>query len=244
MYIYSYPALKAAGKLSGFQQPQGLCVDKAGDVWVVDYGGERVVEYAHGSHKSKAMLKTPVNHNPFACSVDPNTGDLAVTASYGGDGPGYLYVYAKAKGTPKTYTDADFAYASYPGYDDKGNIWLDGTNKANKFVYAELPKGTTKFTSVKLKKPITSPGNLQFIGKYTALGDPSAGKIYQTSGSKVVGTTSFSDTQSIYGYYIDGSSVVCADGSQYVEIYAYPAGGAPTATVYFGSAASVAISDK
>jgi hypothetical protein len=244
VYIYSYPALKAGGKLSGFEQPEGLCVDKAGDIWVVDYGGDKLVEYAHGSHKSKATLKTPANHNPFACSIDPHTGDLAVTASYGGNGPGELYVYAKAKGTPKAYTDASFAYAMYPGYDDKGNIWLDGTNIGNKFVYAELPKGKTKFTSVKLKKGIVSPGNLQYAGKYMALGDLTAGKIYQTSGSKVKGTTSFSDTSSIFGYYIDGSSVVCADGSEYVEIYAYPAGGAPTATVYFGSAASLAVSNK
>lgn len=244
VYIYTYPALKATGKLTGFEQPEGLCVDKAGDVWVVDYGGDKLVEYAHGSHKSKATLKTPASHNPSACSIDPQSGDLAVTASYGGDGPGELYVYAKAKGTPKLYTDADFVYAMYPGYDNKGNLWLDGTNKGNKFVYAELPKGKTKFSSVKLNKTIVSPGNLQYAGKYMALGDLTAGKIYQTSDTKVKGTTSFSDTESISAYYIDGSSVVCADGSQNVEIYAYPAGGAPTATVYFGSAASVAVSNK
>ncbi len=243
VYIYTYPALKAAGQLSGFTQPEGLCVNKAGDIWVVDYGGDRLVEYAHGSHKPKATLKTPEFHNPYACSIDRQTGDLAVTAYYGGNGPGYLYVYAKAKGTPKAYTDANFVYATYPGYDDKDNIWLDGTGKGNKFVYAELSKGKTKFTSVKLKKAITSPGNLQYAGKYMALGDLSAGKIYQTSGAKVIGTTSFTDTSSIYAYYIDGSSVVCGDGTEYVEIYNYPAGGAPTATVY-SVAASVAVSDK
>jgi hypothetical protein len=242
--VYTYPALKSAGKLTGFEQPEGLCVDKAGDVWVVDFGGEQIVEYAHGATKPKATLKTPASHNPFACTVDPQTGDLAVTAWYGGSGPGYLYVFAKAKGTPKTYSDSAFHYALYPGYDDKGNLWLDGTASGSAFVYAELAKGKSAFTQVKLKQAIAYPGNVQYDGKYVALGDLSSGKIYRTMGAKVVGTTSFSDTSSIYAYYIDGSSVICADGTQTVEIYKYPAGGAPTATLDFAHAASLAVSGK
>ncbi len=242
--IYTYPALKVSGKIDGFEQPEGLCVDKAGDVFVADFGADEMIEYAHGSTKKKATLKTGTDYNPYACSVDPRTGNLAVTAWRGGDGPGYLLVYAKAKGKPKMYSDSKFVYALYPGYDDKSNIWLNGTASGSKPVYAELPKGKTKFVKVNLKKSIEYPGNLQVDGKDMAFGDLSAGKIYRTSGAKVLGTTSFSDATSIYGYYIDGSNVVCADGTQYIEIYKYPAGGSPTASVYFGTAAGVAISNN
>ncbi len=242
--MYTYPALKMSTKIDGFTQPEGLCVDKAGDVFVANFGADEMVEYAHGATKKKATLKTGTDYNPYACSVDPRTGNLAVTVWRGGDGPGYLLVYTKGKGKPKMYSDSKFVYALYPGYDNKSNIWLNGTASGSKPVYAELPKGKSSFVKVTLKKSIEYPGNLQVDGKYMAFGDLSAGKIYRTSGAKVLGTTSFSDANSIYGYYIDGGNVVCADGTQYIEIYKYPAGGSPTGSVYFGPSASVAISDK
>ncbi len=50
VYVYSYPQGKLTGKLTGFHYPQGLCVDKAGDVFVTNSvdRGKSVFEYAHG----------------------------------------------------------------------------------------------------------------------------------------------------------------------------------------------------
>ena len=48
VHVYTYPALKAAGTLTGFDEPQGLCADSAGNVWVTNTNVYEMREYAHG----------------------------------------------------------------------------------------------------------------------------------------------------------------------------------------------------
>ena len=74
------------------------CVDKLGDVFVVDFGGEGgtagIVEYAHGGTSPIATLSDP-GYDPVACSIDPTTGNLAVTnksAENGDTGVVAIYV--------------------------------------------------------------------------------------------------------------------------------------------------------
>ena len=142
VYVYSYPQFQSVGTLTGFAQPEGLCVDAAGDVWVSDFGGQQMEEFAHGANKPKSTLKLDDYQSPFACSVDRKTGDLAVTAWRGNTGPGYISIFKKAKGKAKTLTDSAFLYVNQVAYDPKGNLFIDGTDAANKFAYAELASGT------------------------------------------------------------------------------------------------------
>ena len=93
------------------------------------------------------------------------------------------------RATPKTYSDSAFAYALFPGYDAKGNVFLDGVASGSAFRYAELPSGKTKLVAVSLKQSIGYPGEVQFDGKSVAVGDQTARAIYQTTGGKVNGTT-------------------------------------------------------
>ncbi len=67
--VYAYPKGELVGTLTGFSTPYGLCVDKAGDVFVANFGGQAVVEYTHGATRPVATL--PTNGSPFGCSVDP-----------------------------------------------------------------------------------------------------------------------------------------------------------------------------
>src|SRR5580692_2300582 len=46
--VFSYPGGKQVGTLTGFSEPAGLCTDRKGDVFVVDSGNDRILEYAHG----------------------------------------------------------------------------------------------------------------------------------------------------------------------------------------------------
>lgn len=49
--VYTYlngGGLLLVGTLSGFSLPAGMCTDKAGDVFIPDYGRRKIFEYAHG----------------------------------------------------------------------------------------------------------------------------------------------------------------------------------------------------
>jgi NHL repeat len=227
--IYSYPHLKLVGQITGVVQPEGLCVDKAGDVWVADYGSQQMEEFAHGATKPKATLKLENYQSPHACSVDRKTGDLAVTAWRGGIGPGWLNIFKKAKGTATILTDSSFVYSDWVAYDSKGNLFIDGVTTNNKFEYAELKAGATKFTSVSLKH-VSSPGGVQSDGNDIAVGDATAAKIYATSGKNVTRTTTLAAAGVAIDFFIDGGSVICAC-SQTIQIYKYPAGGTATLSI-------------
>ena len=54
VFIYAYRGKKLVGTLGGFFNPEGLCVDKKGDVWVTNdtsEGNHQVIEYAHGARR-------------------------------------------------------------------------------------------------------------------------------------------------------------------------------------------------
>ncbi len=125
VYFYSYPKLKLAGTLAGFDQPEGECVNAAGDVWIADSLASQIVEYGHGSTTPKATL-ADTGYFPYACAVDPQTGDLAVVNEAANPVPGSLSIYRKARGTPKVYTDDSLSIPFFDAYDAKGNLYVDG----------------------------------------------------------------------------------------------------------------------
>ena len=64
---------------------------------------------------------------PVGCSVDGKTGNLAVSNIINNSyGQGNIDVYAKAKGTPKMYTDSGLQKPYFVGYDNKGVLWISG----------------------------------------------------------------------------------------------------------------------
>lgn len=243
VYMYSYPQLKLTGTLKGFEQPLGECVNKNGDVWIANFGAQEMDEYAHGSTKRMAALKTDADHTPYGCSVNPKTNDLAVSTWRGGAGPGYLSIYKQSRGTPKTYSDSAFVYAFFPGYDAKGNVFLDGVGSGSAFRYAELPSGKTKLVAVSLKQSIGYPGEVQFDGKYLAVGDQTARAILQTTGGKVNGTTTLGGSGTLYSYFIAGKTVFGVDAYG-LGVYNYPGGGLPTNSVSISHPFGVVLSAK
>jgi hypothetical protein len=99
--VYSYPQGKLEGHLNGFYEIGGVCVDKHSDIFVVDAGGGKIVEYAHGG---KTPIQTPDSpeSNPTGCAIDPGTGNLAV-AIYGPLSGGEVAIYPAAHGSPTLY---------------------------------------------------------------------------------------------------------------------------------------------
>ena len=78
-YVYDYPNGKQVGKLTGFHDPQGMCVDKKGDVYITNERFGLLFEYAHGGTQPMNVYEDP-GHGLVGCSVSA-TGDVAATGS-------------------------------------------------------------------------------------------------------------------------------------------------------------------
>jgi hypothetical protein len=244
-YILSYPALKTVGTISGFLQPIGACSDTKGNVWIADYGAQQIDEFKHGETKAVVKLTLPNSESPQQCAIDKK-GNLAVSASgAGSSGPGYVLIYKGGKGKPQVITDSTFLDAMFVAYDAKGDLFLDGTAANNAFEYAELLPGKKTFTPVALKQQIGYPSGLQFDGRNIALGDQQSSVIYRTKGAKVTGKVTLGGgSHALFGYVVDGSTLIALDngGTQAVETYKYPAGGAPLKTVELTNPSGIALS--
>ena|ERR1700722_5713227 len=244
VYVYSYPKGKLKGTLTDVDNPQGMCVDKAGDVWVTDNSGTTgLTEFAHGGTAPIATLSDS-GYFPDGCAIDPTTGNLAVTSlctypncGQGGD----LAIYKNASGTPTTYSDPAIRDYYFCGYDDNGNLFLDGATFHGTTQVDELPSDSGNLTEISVKFiTIAYPGGVQWDGKDLAIGDQAyegsqAGVIYRIkvkgSVGKPFGETILNAETSqvnIGQFWIDGKNVVAANFASPAGIWKYPAGGNPT----------------
>jgi hypothetical protein len=182
--IYTYKSHKLVGTLTGFFNPEGLCVDKTGDVYVTNdtsEGVHQITEFAHGSTNPIRTINDP-NGRANGCSVDPETGDLAVTNLWGAsDGEGNVTVYAHASGSPTAYSNPNIYWYYYCGYDNNGNLFADGETISSVFGLGELAKGGSSLGFVTIDQTIYLPGGVQWDGKYLAVGDQVAVKHNFTS---------------------------------------------------------------
>lgn len=246
VYVFGYPKGVLVGTIAGLPEPQGECVDKKGDVFVTTFAAFQILEYAHGGTSPIATLSNTGEYME-GCSVDPTTGNLAaINFETTSQGPGGVSLYKKAKGSPTVYSDSNLLLGFAIGYDNQGNAFLDGLDSNRNFEFAELPKGSSTFTTINLNLSITTPGGVQWDGKYVAVGDAKSGTIYQTTGAGggVVGSTTLTSSNGIFQFFIDGKTVVGPNVySATTMFWKYPAGGTPTKTLTgFGSPIGSAVS--
>jgi hypothetical protein len=118
--VYTYPQGKLVGQLrnKNLYLADGGCVDMKGDVYVANYGTGQLFEYRHGGRNLIRTILPPAGAT--GCTVDVTTGNLAVA------GNGGLAVYKHARGKPTLYTNSSFEAYYYCGYDDQGNLFVDG----------------------------------------------------------------------------------------------------------------------
>lgn len=164
--------------------------------------------------------------------MDPETGNLAVTNDTGT--AGNVAVYQHARGSPQIYTDPKLALYEYCGYDNIGNLFIDGyAPGTNAFQFAELPEGASSFTNVALTKHVYA-GQIQWDGSSITISNRGRpGKIYrlQISGSTatVVGTTRLPgwDPHVLPQSWIKGDTFVAPTDvySRAIGFWSYPRGG-------------------
>lgn len=242
--VFTYPDLKPVGELTGFNEPNGLCVDAKGDVFVTNAYAYNILEYAHGGTTPIATLKND-NHYASGCSVDPVTGNLAV-ANIGSPnlGGGNVSIYKHATGSPTVYASSVMYFAFYCGYDNAGNLFVDGFDQYGHEVLVEFAKGSaTPYTIFMKDVQLGWPGQVQWHRGYLNLGDQYANKfnrsekypnvIYQMKVDRLVGTI-VSTVQLVGGsdvvdYFIDGKTIIGPDASNdNIGFWRYSAGGKRT----------------
>jgi DNA-binding beta-propeller fold protein YncE len=240
--VYNYTTGKLAGEIFGRSQVEGLCVDKAGNIWIASVGLGKIFKYAHGGAHPIATLRDP-NEAPWGCAVDPTTGDLAV-ANFESDtgGAGSISIYKNAAGTPKIYpAPSELLYLAFVAYGPDGTLYLDGTTQSGSgrtFGLASFKNGT--FTALSLNPAIPDARALAVVGSKLNIANddnPGAPSIdrYTVKGSNATkaGSTPLSDAYVVSGFDIVGKTIAIGDSNGYeqngsVEYFAYPAGGSPT----------------
>jgi hypothetical protein len=142
IYNYRIRVGKLYGQITGFTFPYGQCIDRAGDVYVVDNATAKIYEFAHGA-TSPLATATDDYGSPIGCSVNPTTGDVAVSnfsESGSGSGAGGLDIFAGGlSGNQTDYTSSNFYRLFPPGYDPKGNLFVQAMDYSGAKYLAELP---------------------------------------------------------------------------------------------------------
>lgn len=237
--VYSYPSGHLKGMLTGFDSTVGLCVDKSGNVYATNGIPAKIYVYAHGGKKRIRTLSVGKGILPVGCSIDPTTGNLAVTGfSQGAD------IFDGARGTPKFIKDKAYYEMQFCAYDDKGNLFVNGWGTQKRSAVAELQKGATEWDAIDLDTPTDGDAGLQWTGTRLAVGgyDPAKSQnpvIYrylisglhgEKKGTTPLGTPGYEILQ----FLIDGTTVIVPNwakpGTRHlysVLYYAFPEGGDP-----------------
>ena len=243
-YAISLPSGKLVGKLTGFNQPLGDCVDTSGDVFIAVSQSAQIREYKHGARQAFKVLDDS-GYYPLGCSFDPTTGNLAVTNIIGngnGSEPGNVAIYKNARGTPKYYADPSIHQYGYCSYDGQGNLYIDGiTPPSDNPQVAELPKGSATFTNITLNQNLggNNVSALLWDGTTLAVASQDSAVIYQFqisgSSAKEVGSTQLRGSSAVSAFWIENATLyapVYANSVGSVNVYPYPAGGKPSKKYY------------
>jgi hypothetical protein len=240
--VYRYWQHTLVGVLTNFTQPMGQCADSAGDVFITDYAAEEIFEYAHGGTQPIETLNDSPNE-PYACSVDPTTGNLAV-ANDNGSSEGNIVIWPKGSGGPTTFTDSVLYNFQGCAYDGSGDLLVSNGNPGDSkpASFAWLPRGGTSLINIAVPGPQAGWAwdyvvGLEWDGKYFGI---DRGDIYQISvihgQAYYVATTELTgtgDAQGPIAIYNDkpgeqGTQAVgggANDDGSFVDYWHYPSGG-------------------
>jgi hypothetical protein len=229
IYLTTYPDGKEVGSIDfgPYFGDDGECADASGNVWIA---GGYLAKFAHGGTRPIKQLDNGAG--PFkGCSVDPTTGDLATVSRVAPK----VIVWPERGNRPKVYGDPLATALDYCGYDDRGNLFIDGVED-DSFRLLELPKGGDRLQRLTLDKNVSSPGEIQWDGRYITIQEAAPpAYIYQVklSGTtaSVVHTIRFSNQKAAQQSWIAGRTALIPHSTanrfygNAVGFFRYPAGG-------------------
>ena len=201
--VYDYRSGDLVGSIDDTNKlPEGMCVDKRGNVWVANFSGS-VTLYLRGATTAAKSFAT--DGSPMGCSVAPN-GDLAVTNLDRDYRSGNVQIWKNGSGQPQAYTDGSCFYMWPGAYDDRGNLYVEGLVTlyvSNETAICELPANGSSMRTVNVNQTIEYPAGAAWDGKYLVLTSQGYGgyttalrQVTEDSSGNltVVGTTVLTDT--------------------------------------------------
>jgi hypothetical protein len=245
--IFTMPAMQLKGTITGFSEPQGMCSDKQGNVWVANTGTQQGLKYSR-TGQLIGSVSDPLGY-PVGCAVNPTNGDLALTDIFGVSRNGGVEIYAGATGTPTYYSNPSQIEFFFPAYDGSGNLYADGFGYSG-FSLSVLPSGSGTMSTVSYSGgTIYFPGGLNWdrVNGNLVVGDQECNGLgascqYQMSISGTTGTITGSTPLSDYGgspcdvdqgtlapfsKYFAGPCISEGSNLSAAARWAYPAGGTP-----------------
>jgi hypothetical protein len=238
--VYSFPSGRFLRDQKHFAVVGGMCTDAAQHLYVTYTDLYQVQEYDHGGTRPIKILEDP-SGTPADCSVDPTTGNLAVSNSGSLGGQSNVLVYKHARGIPKTYTQSSVAWFYFCTYDAAGDLFADGYNSSFQAEFVELSKGASKFISFGLNQSVGAPGSMKWDGSDLAIQDVTLNPVtidrFAVSGTQgtLKGTTQLAATTAAGFFWIDGGTVIGVDSDANEVLYwKYPDGGNPVKIITSG----------
>jgi hypothetical protein len=232
--LISYPRGEKVGSIDYglYSSLGGECTDRAGNVWITDYG--LIDEFSPGG--TKPIWEKGAKWYLSGCSVAAKTNDVAAVGQHG-----TVLIWSNGRGKAKAYHTKSFYTLRYCGYDDAGNLFVDGFEPYNNhnFVFFELPSGGKRLIRVSLNLKIEGAGQVQWDGRYVAIQDSDAPyNVYQVkvSGStgSVVNTIALDGLHKpVTASWIVGSTLFVPYSARgkyanAIGVFNYPSGGKPT----------------
>jgi hypothetical protein len=265
IFVYSYPDLSYIGAFQARQAVRflGACSDSSNNVYITSTKGQ-VLVFTAGALAPRyrlSGLNYTYGFNIGGCSVDPSSGNVAVT-----DGKN-VAIYTHAQGTPSFYTvGSGFDGVDSCVYDNAGNLFIMGFHRISgvgyyvDLVLAELPAGGAYAMPVSINQEIrlrneaeysqTAIGGQWNDGLLTVSTVAHNNKFFvyqlQVTGSSatVTGVSKlFFYSEFQHGYsWISGDTIAVPAGMG-VGFWAYPSNRmGPQQTLYLGRTVSVTIS--
>jgi hypothetical protein len=202
-------------------------------IWNAGRTKDRITEY----EVPKKPLKTLSLNYKYTSSCAMNTsGDLAVGVLLGNSSGrgGQVVIFKNAAGSGTVY-NTPLAKEYFDGYDPSGNLFADGSDSSYNFGLVELPKGSSKFVTIKTSNSPGFPGSVQWDGTYLTVFDQYTSETYQytVSGTTATlkNTVQLSGASDCAQTWIVKGLLYCGDaGNDDGEVFKYPAGGSATAT--------------
>lgn len=224
VYVYAYTLSgQQAEELTGFAEPVGLCSDPSGDIYVVDANKQLVYVYAPGQ-SLPFYIYDDLGQSPSSCAYDPTSGNLAVANAAN------VTVFPPASGEPLVYTNATMTSYAFLGYDESGNLYVDGDGPHGRLALAELTAGGKSLTRISisnLSKGTHRAGGLVWDGQDVVVADSYSTVIYRIAVSGHSGD--ILNTWHIWQWRRRFSPVFAIDGKHLyfpnkglVEFFPYP----------------------
>ncbi len=235
--IFTFPKPDYIGSAppppEGFSEPQGMCSDKNGNVFIANTKRARSTSMRGNGTFTKAL--SDPGEFPAGCAVDPKSGTLAVSNIIStSDNAGGISLYKNASGSPQQLTDPNmFEVFFIAYYGNTGKLYFSGFNNSFYAAIDSYIRGT--FTPFIAGGTIGFPGTVAWgyntkslvIGDQDSFSGPTFLQV--RANGKVIGTTTLScssgDCDAVQAA-VSGKYIVAPDaGSLAIGIFPYPAGG-------------------